>query len=182
MSREYFASVSGVDRNVGRVLAALDEIGRRDDTIVIFTSDQGYHMGHHGIWHKGNGWWATIDGKDPQGIYTTHSAGMRLDERHNLYDHSLRVPTLMRWPGVVQPKSEVSQCLSLIDWYPTILEAIGASMPRGSRIRGRSFLPLLQERLSGEWEHGVFAQYDRLRCYRTPAWKWIRNFRPGRAG
>ena len=57
MTREYLASVRGVDRNLGRVLDKLAQLGLADDTVVIFTSDHGYSMGHHGIWHKGNGHW-----------------------------------------------------------------------------------------------------------------------------
>ena len=57
MTREYLASVRGVDRNVGRIMTTLDK-GRLDkNTVVIFTSDHGYNMGHNGIWHKGNGHW-----------------------------------------------------------------------------------------------------------------------------
>ena len=57
MIREYLASVRGVDRNVGRMLAELDRLGLHDNTVVIFSSDHGYNMGHNGIWHKGNGHW-----------------------------------------------------------------------------------------------------------------------------
>ena len=55
--REYLASISGVDRNLGRLLDTLEESGIADSTVVIFTSDHGYNMGHNGIWHKGNGHW-----------------------------------------------------------------------------------------------------------------------------
>ncbi|MFP4028821.1 MAG: sulfatase-like hydrolase/transferase [Candidatus Brocadiia bacterium] len=54
MTREYHASVHSVDRNVGRILTFLDDTGLAKNTVVIVTSDQGYNMGHNGIWHKGD--------------------------------------------------------------------------------------------------------------------------------
>ena len=56
-TREYLASVRGVDRNLGRVLNALDRLDMSKNTVVVFTSDHGYQMGHNGIWHKGNAHW-----------------------------------------------------------------------------------------------------------------------------
>ncbi len=57
LTRRYYASVSSVDRNVGRLLETLDSLELTKKTIVIFTSDHGYMIGHHGLWHKGNGSW-----------------------------------------------------------------------------------------------------------------------------
>ena len=51
MTKEYFASVRSVDRNLGRVLKTLDDLKLTENTIVIFSSDHGYNMGHNGIWH-----------------------------------------------------------------------------------------------------------------------------------
>ncbi len=63
--REYLASVAAMDRNVGRLLAAIDELKLRDNTVVIFTSDHGYNIGHHGVWHKGNGHYILNSGPIP---------------------------------------------------------------------------------------------------------------------
>ena len=60
MMREYLASVASVDRNLGRLLKVLDELKKAENTIVIFTSDNGYNLGHNGIWHKGNGRWLLV--------------------------------------------------------------------------------------------------------------------------
>ncbi len=60
--RQYYASVSSVDRNVGRLVAKLDEWGLSPRTVVIFTSDHGYMIGQHGLWHKGNAVWL-VEGK-----------------------------------------------------------------------------------------------------------------------
>ena len=172
MMREYLASVHSVDRNVGRVLQTLAELGLAEDTIVIFTSDQGYNMGHHGIWHKGNGWWTTVDGRDPAGVYTRMSE-RGIVKRENLYDTSLRVPGIVRWPARIRPGMVISQPVSFIDWFPTVLEMIGAAAPAGVDLQGRSVLGLLANPQAPFPARPHFAQHHRLRCIRTSRWKYI---------
>ncbi|MEZ6067459.1 MAG: sulfatase-like hydrolase/transferase [Planctomycetaceae bacterium] len=65
MTREYLASLHSVDRNVGNILDELERLDLADNTIVIYTSDHGYNMGHNGIWHKGNGHWVVTDPPRP---------------------------------------------------------------------------------------------------------------------
>ncbi|MCP5110410.1 MAG: sulfatase-like hydrolase/transferase, partial [bacterium] len=72
----YSALVTGIDHTVGRVLAKLDELGLRENTLVVFTSDHGFHTGHEGIWGKGNG---TVP--------------------FNLYERSVRIPLIWSHPG-----------------------------------------------------------------------------------
>ena len=92
MTREYLGSVKGVDRNVGRVIKLLDELKLAKDTIVVFTSDHGYSMGHNGIWHKGNGHWVL---KPPPAVTNKN---IPRNQRPNMYDNSIFVPTAVRWP------------------------------------------------------------------------------------
>ena len=174
--REYLASVAGIDRNVGRLLAALDRLGLRDDTIVIFTSDHGYNMGHNGIEHKGNGIWITRT--RPPG--TDHIPGKY---RPNLYDESLRVPAIVRWPGVVEPETVIRETVSSLDWYPTLVDMAGAAIPRGVPVRGRSLVPLLKGEEVEAWDNDLYAEYSMInyaqaymRAYRTPEWKLVRDF------
>lgn len=176
MMREYLASVTSLDRNVGRLLAALDELKQTENTIVIFTSDHGYNMGHNGIWHKGNGHWALIDNFAGGGA---NSRG----QRPNLYDNSLRVPTAVRWPGVIKPGTVVNQTITNLDWFPTILAMAGVSLPLGVRIHGRSFRPLLEGRQT-RWNNDFYGEFSQhhyveadLRAYRTPEWKLVRDFK-----
>ncbi len=181
MMREYLSSVTGVDRNVGRLLAALDRLQLAENTIIIFTSDHGYNMGHNGIWHKGNGIWATK---------TLPAAEPNIASRYrpNLYDHSLRVPSLVRWPGRIAPGTVVARTVSSLDWYPTILAMAGVALPAAVTVRGRDALPLLRGAPVADWEDGFFAEYSMrvycrtdLRAYRTPEWKLVRDFlNPGR--
>ena len=95
MTREYLGSVKGVDRNVGRVLKLLDDLKLADNTIVVFTSDHGYSMGHNGIWHKGNGHWVL---KPPPPVTNKN---IPRGQRPNMYDNSIFVPTAVRWPGQI---------------------------------------------------------------------------------
>jgi uncharacterized sulfatase len=168
--REYYASVSSVDRNIGRLLAKIDQLGLTSKTVVIFTSDHGYMIGQHGLWHKGNAVWL-IDGKT--------------GARPNMFDDAIRVPLLICWPGVIAPGTTITHVVSNLDLFPTILELAGLGVPANLSIRGRSLVPLLRGQVRG-WDDTLFGQYDmhhsaiaRMRMVRTPDWKLIRHFEPG---
>lgn len=180
--REYLASVSGVDRNLGRILDTLDSLNLSQNTVVIFSSDHGYNMGHNGIWHKGNGMWATHEKSWPP-----DSENIRGKYRPNLYDNSLLAPTMVRWPGTIEPGTVVPQTTSNLDWFPTILAMCGVEPPKDTVIRGKSIVPLLRGE-PVDWDNEFYAEYS-MRCYcrtdmrmvRTPEWKLIRDFlNPGR--
>ncbi|MBX3177202.1 MAG: sulfatase-like hydrolase/transferase [Candidatus Hydrogenedentes bacterium] len=170
MTREYLASVHSVDRNLGRLFAALDARGLRDNTIVVFTSDHGYNMAHHGIWHKGNGRWLLVNNQG---------------SRPNLWDTSLRAPAIIRWPRGIEAGSTINQTTSNLDWFPSLLSLTGVPMPAGALIRGQDFAPLLRGQ-APVWNDAFFVQYDQrlsldgsgnLRAYRTPRWKLVRDYR-----
>ena len=170
MMREYLASIASVDRNVGRILDALDQTGMAEDTIVVFTSDHGYNLSHHGLWHKGNGRWLLLDNRGP---------------RANMYDHSLRVPAVVRWPRRLDAGLRIDQIVLNIDWFPTLLAMAGAALPEGIAIRGKSFLPLL-ERKDVRLRTAFYAEYKQKhaeqadqRMWRTRNWKLVRDSREG---
>ncbi len=114
VKRAYWASISFVDAQVGRVLAALDELGLRDNTIVIFWGDHGYHLGEKGKWSK-------------------HNSLLEIGTRVPLF---ISVP---RSPGNGQACSRVVETLSL---YPTLLELCG--LPANPGLQGASLAPLLR--------------------------------------
>jgi len=172
---EYLAAVASIDRNLGRILEVLDELGLTDHTIVVFTSDHGYNMGHNGIWHKGNGHWILTD--PPPGTYHVPQG-----QRPNMYDNSLKVPLLVRWPGVTAPGTVVESIVSNLDWYATLAEMGGADVPAGVLLRGRSFVPLLRGNTPEDWPTELYAEYSthhqswtHMRAYRTPEWKLVRD-------
>ena len=170
MLSEYLGAVASLDRNVGRLLDAIDELGISGDTVVVFTSDHGFNMGHNGIWHKGNGRWLL---KDNRGY------------RSNMYDHSIRVPAVVRWPSRLPPGTVVGEVMLNLDWFPTFLAMAGVEVPPTATLRGASFLPLLDGQLI-PWRTSFYGEYRQLhqeqadqRMWRTPQWKLVRDSRPG---
>lgn len=165
MMREYLGSVASVDRNLARVMDLLDDLELTDNTVVIFTADNGYNVGHNAVEGKGNASWTLTDNRK---------------ERPNLYDNSLRVPAFIRWPGVITPGTTVEQTISFLDWFPTLAAIAGVNVPKGETIRGRNFLPVLRGNRP-EWDDDLFVQYTMrgagvMRGYRTPRWKLVRDF------
>lgn len=176
MMRQYLASTASVDRNVGRLLDLLEELNLQENTVVVFTSDHGYNMGHNGIWHKGNGFWITHTPPPAQN-------NVPRGNRPNMYDAALRIPTAVRWPGEIEAGLVIDETISNLDWYPTLL-SIAKLQPRGDKvIRGRNMLPLLKGEAVENWDNGFYAEYSthhrthtHMRVYRTPHWKLVLDF------
>jgi len=165
MTREYLASVASADRNIGKLLNLLDELNLSKKTVVVFTSDNGYNMGHNAVEGKGNG---------------DHILINCFDERPNLFDNSLKVPTFIRWPGVIKAGSKIDQTITFLDWFGTLPAMANLKVPADYNIRGRNFLPLLLGK-NIKWNNDLYAQYTmrgagEMRCYRTPQWKLVRDF------
>lgn len=171
LTREYYASVHSVDRNLGRLLEALDQLGLRENTIILFTSDHGYMIGHHGLWHKGNATWL-VEGREKM-------------RRPNMFDHALQVPLLVRWPGVVRPGTEVKELVSNIDTFQSVLGMLDVDAPRNYKEEGLNFATLLRPgRGKQQWRKDVFAQYDphngldaNMRSIRTDRWHLVRQYK-----
>lgn len=166
-TRDYYASIHSVDRNLGRLLARLDELGLAGKTIVLFTSDHGYMIGHHGLHTKGNAWWV--------------AGGVNGPKRPNMFDDSIRVPLLVRWPGVVKPGTDVAEIVSNIDTFASVLGMLGVPSPAGHRQEGMDFSLLLRDLKTG-WRDTLYGQYDLhntglayMRMIRTDRWKLVRH-------
>ncbi|MBA4017074.1 MAG: iduronate-2-sulfatase [Pirellula sp.] len=99
--RAYLACVSYVDAQAGRILQALDELQLRDNTIVIFTSDHGWHLGEHGLWHK-----------------------------RSLFEESARVPFILHAPGMPANGQECDGLIELLDVYPTLCDLCDVPTPK----------------------------------------------------
>lgn len=145
----YSALITGVDANVGRILRRLEELGLRERTLVIFTADQGWNAGHHGVWGKGNG---TIP--------------------FNMYEESLRVPLIWNHPGRIREGLVLNEMVSAYDFFPTILEYLAVAAPADSRRVGRSYVRLL----AGErpaWRNRLYFEYAYVRAVRTENLKYV---------
>jgi arylsulfatase A-like enzyme len=124
---KYAAMVDELDQSVGQILDKLDELGLRENTIVVFTSDNGGFLG---------------DEKDDATVNTPLRAG-----KGHMYEGGIRVPTIVRWPGVTTAGSKSDEPISSVDYYPTLLEVTGASgdPAHNANVDGISIVPLLKD-------------------------------------
>ncbi|MFN7930662.1 MAG: sulfatase-like hydrolase/transferase [Blastocatellia bacterium] len=169
LHREYYAAVHAVDRNLGKLFALLDRLRLAQNTIVMFQSDHGYNIGHHGIETKGNGRWIV--------------GGVNGPTRPNMWDTSLRIPLLIRWPGVVPPGTEINETVLNLDMFPSVLSMLQIKEPVGYHHNGKDFTPLLRGQREPERHAEIFGQYDLhnvglayMRMLRTKDWKLVRHY------
>lgn len=167
-TRDYYAAIHSVDRNLGRLFAWLEKEGLWDKTIIQFTSDHGYNIGHHGIHTKGNGMWV--------------AGGVNGPKRPNMWDTSLRIPLMVRWPGVTKSGTVIQQHVLNLDNFSSFLGMAGVTPPAGWKVEGENFAPLLRGE-SVTWRSDWFGQYDLhngglayMRMIRTGEWKYVRHF------
>lgn len=168
LTRNYYASVHSVDRNLGRLLAHLESVGLADKTIVVFTSDHGYNIGHHGLHTKGNGQWI--------------AGGVTGPKRPNMFDTSIRIPLLVRWPGVVTPGTVIDEVVSNLDTFATVIGMLGLPVPAEVKQEGADFSPFLRGQKVAGWRDTLYGQYDLhngglafMRMIRTSDWKLVRH-------
>jgi arylsulfatase A-like enzyme len=126
--RDYLACVASVDENIGRMLDYLDQNGLAENTMVIYTSDQGFFLGEHNMFDK-----------------------------RFMWEESLRMPFLVRWPGQIKPKSVSRGMILNVDFAPTMLEAAGVKTP--ADMQGRSFVPLLRGQMPKGWRTSMYYRY-----------------------
>ncbi len=113
----YAAMIEGMDTAIGRVLNSIDEMGLGENTLLIFTSDNGSLFGNKPL-RRNKGY---------------------------LYEGGIRVPWIVRWPGHVEPGTTCDTPIVTTDTFPTVLDAVGIEMPRDLVCDGESLLPLLQQ-------------------------------------
>lgn len=137
--KDYLRTVQSVDENVGRMLDYLEESGLADNTIVIYTSDQGFFLGEHGFWDK------------------------RL-----MFEESIRMPFLIRIPGMKSPGSVCDDMILNIDFAPTLLDYAGVGpLPE---MQGRSFRNNLEGKTPGDWRISMYYHY-----YEYPGWHMVKR-------
>jgi arylsulfatase A-like enzyme len=126
--KKYLRSVRGVDDGIGRLLAHLERTGELDRTVVVYTSDQGFMLGEHDY----------------------------IDKRW-MYEESLRLPLIVRWPARVRPGSSSDAIVNNVDFAPTLLDIAGAAAP--SLMQGRSLVPLLDGSPPPDWRTASYYRY-----------------------
>ena len=147
--RQYNRTVMGIDDSVGRVLSTLEGLGILDNTVVVFAGDNGYFQGEHG-----------------------------LGDKRAMYEESIRIPMVMRYPKLVKPGTVVDKMVLNIDLCPTFLDLAGVKLFDG--IQGKSIRPLLKGKTTG-WRSDFFYEYideepfkiPTTRGVRTERWKYI---------
>ncbi|WP_051752328.1 sulfatase-like hydrolase/transferase [Streptosporangium amethystogenes] len=145
---QYYASATEVDEQVGRLVDELETQGLRENTLVVYTSDHGLNMGHHGIWGKGNG-----------------------TKPYNMVEESIRVPLILNQPGALLGDQSRSEMVTHCDLFRTILDHTGVALPAETLAErnypGRSFASLLGGGHVAGWPEEVYGEYGNLRMIRT---------------
>lgn len=126
-AKNYLRCVKGVDESVGTLMDTLDELGIADNTIVIYSSDQGFYIGDHG-WY----------------------------DKRWMYEESLKMPFVIKWPGVIKPGSRNQHLIQNLDYASTFLDVAGAEIP--DDLQGLSLVPLLKGE-TPEWRDAIYYHY-----------------------
>ena len=144
--KDYCRVVASIDTNVGRVLDYLDAEGLTENTLVIYTSDQGFFLGDHG-WY----------------------------DKRFMYEESLRMPFILRYPKEVKPGSANADMILNLDFAPLFLDLAG--VPVSDTFQGRSFRPLLQGSTPPDWRESMYYRYWMHRGHNVYAHYGLRTMR-----
>ncbi|MEC8555870.1 MAG: sulfatase [Planctomycetota bacterium] len=126
--KNYLRCVKSVDDSVGQLMSYLDEAGLADNTVVIYSSDQGFYLGDHG-WY----------------------------DKRWMYEESLKMPFIAKWPGVTKPGSVNTDMIQNLDYAETFLEMAGTAIP--DDMQGRSLVPLLKGKTPADWRKSLYYHY-----------------------
>lgn len=128
LMKHFMATLKAQDDNVGRLLDFLDQSGLADNTIVVFTGDHGFFLGDHGWFDK-----------------------------RFMYEESIRVPWMIRYPGMVEPGSSSELMNINIDNAPTALDLVDLPIP--DEMQGESLKPIIQGQSPGDWRTSMYYHY-----------------------
>ena len=127
-AKNYLTCVKGVDESVGTLMETLVDLGLSDNTVVIYSSDQGFYVGDHG-WY----------------------------DKRWMYDESMKMPLVVKWPGVTQAGTSNDDLVQNLDYAETFLEMAGADIP--DDMQGTSLVPLLKGQTPDDWRKSVYYHY-----------------------
>lgn len=150
----YYAAVTAMDAGIGRLLEKLEQLGMAEDTLVVFTSDNGFSCGHHGFWGKGN---ATFP--------------------LNMYEESVKVPLIARHTSRIPAGRVCSALVSAYDFMPTLLDYVDVPAADPERRPGVSFAPALRgQEFSQHEEVVVLDEYGPNRMLRSREFKYVARY------
>jgi len=127
-AKNYLRCIKGVDESVGTLMETLDELKLADNTIVIYSSDQGFYVGDHG-WY----------------------------DKRWMYDESLKMPLIVKWPGVARPGSKNEDLVQNLDYAETFLDVAQTDIPED--MQGASLVRLLQGERPDDWRQSIYYHY-----------------------
>lgn len=152
--RGYYTAITAMDRQIGLLLDELDALGIADNTLVIFTGDNGMNLGQHGVWGKGNGTFPL-----------------------NMYDSSVKVPCLMAWPRHIAPGTVFRELYSHYDLFPTFIDLLGLSGQVRQALPGQSFAHLFQGQAEKSTDAVIIMdEYGPVRMIRDQDWKLVMRY------
>lgn len=160
----YAAMVASLDENVGRVLAALKDVGLEDNTLVAFVSDNGPAFGSSRIKGWPEGWAKEV---------LVGSAGPLNGRKGQFLEGGIREPFILRWPARLKAAAEFRQPVSTMDLYPTFLAAAGVAVPEGTRLDGVDLLPHLLGQTTGRPHELLFWKNGEQGAVREGDWKLL---------
>ena len=143
-----------IDEGVGRVLDELVAECERDNTLIVYTSDHGLNLGHHGIWGKGNG-----------------------SESINMLEESIRVPLKLNYPGLIDGGQERAEFVTHCDLHRTLLDFAKVEPKRVLLSPGRSYFQGINA-LAGDfdWRQYCYAEYGPVCMFRAERFKLVRRY------
>ena len=144
--KDYLAVIQSMDEGISKILKHLDDSGLAENTIVIYSSDQGFYLGEHG-WY----------------------------DKRWMFEESLMMPFVVRWPGKIKPGSVSNAIIQNIDYGPTFLELAGAKIPES--MQGKSLVPIFKaagEKPEG-WRDSIYYRYSGERTHNVAAHDGVRT-------
>lgn len=159
-TQKTYAMVENLDENFGRLCTALNELDLQNDTMLIFTSDNGPCSGSNPV--------------------ERHMAGLH-GLKGTVYENGIRVPCFMRWPNEFSSGSVRSQIAAHVDLLPTIADACGASLPTECTLDGINLMPILRQpdipntsrNLIFQWDSGQIPRRGHAFCVLNQRWKLV---------
>ena len=155
--RTYAGMLAAMDEAVGRIVDAIEKSGRRNNTLFVFSSDNG--------------------GFNPGRV--TDNGALR-DGKHTLYEGGVRVCAFATWDGRIKPKSTIEQPLHMVDWYPTLLKLAGASLDQKLPLDGRDAWPTIVDGRKSPHEDILINAEPTRGALRADDWKIILSGGPRR--